>query len=131
MEENYASEWRYRFMENNECWSVASVADHSALEVPDPAAIVSKWLQEGKIFSVRHDNQEWFPSFQFDEGSPAPVISKVTELFPADEREWNLAFFFSTPNAYIGGRLPIELIRADPDLLVSLAERFANPADVF
>ncbi|MGA3346421.1 MAG: hypothetical protein ABSC76_16295 [Terracidiphilus sp.] len=124
-------QWRHQFMETVECWTSATVADQSTSTATNKSAIASRWLREGKIFSISYKGQRKFPSFQFQNGSPAPAIAKVIEMFPVHARDWNLAFFFSTPNPYIGGHKPHELIRSNPDRLISLAQRFAHPADVF
>jgi len=124
-------QWRHQFMATVKCWTSATVADQSTSTATNKSAISSRWLREGKIFSVSYKGQRWFPNFQFQNGSPVPVMAKVIEMFPVHMRDWNLAFFFSTPNPYIGGRKPLELIRSNPDRLISLAQRFAHPADVF
>ncbi len=42
-----------------------------------------------------------------------------------------LEFFLTTPNGYIDGRKPEELLESDPDRVLSLARAFAHPADPF
>jgi len=124
-------EWREQFMSANKCWTSAEVAKESSSTAKNRAAIASRWLAEKRIFSVQFMRQTLFPRFQFQDGSPVPAISKVIKAFPGHATGWDLAFFFDTPNPFIGGRRPVELLKSAPEKLESLAHRFANPADVF
>lgn len=125
-------DWRKRFMAENECWTAAKVAEESISRAANRAAIASRWAAEKKIFSVRFERgQLWYPRFQFQDGSPIPVIAQVISKFPDHVSGWELAYFFVTPNPNIGGRKPTELLDTDPSRLVSLAQAFAHPADVF
>jgi hypothetical protein len=45
--------------------------------------------------------------------------------------EKNLNYFLNTPNVYIDGRKPKKLLASDPQRVLSLADRFAHPADIF
>jgi len=123
--------WRKEFMSRNECWTSAQVAEESSSLAANRAAIASRWVAEKKIFAVEFQGQKWFPRFQFRDGRPAPAVSNVIEVFPEHATGWELAYFFVTPNSNIGGRKPLELLREDPARLVSLAQAFVHPADVF
>lgn len=123
--------WRKQFVSENPCFSSAQVAEESTSRAENRAALASRWIKEKKIFSVRFEGKQWFPRFQFQDGAPIPVVSEVIRIFPEQATGWDLAYFFSRPNANIEGRKPLELIRTDPDRLRSLAQAFAHPADVF
>lgn len=123
--------WRKHFMSNNECWTAAQVAEESTSLATNRGAIASRWVAERKIFAIEFQGQKWFPRFQFRDGRPIPVVSQVIEAFPEHATGWELAYFFVTPNLNIEKRKPVELLREDPDRLVSLAQAFAHPADVF
>ena len=123
--------WRRAFMTMVPCWTAKQVAEENTSRAANKSAIASQWQREGKIFSVKFEGQQWFPRFQFQSGSPAPVIAKVIGSFQEHATGWNLAFFFANPNPYIQGHKPFELIRSNPDRVASLAERYANPAGVF
>lgn len=124
--------WRKQFMAENECWTATKVAEESTSRAANRAAIASRWAAEKKIFSVRFERgQLWYPRFQFQDGSPIPAIAQVISKFPDHVSGWELAYFFVTPNPNIGGRKPTELLNSDPSRLLSLAQAFAHPADVF
>jgi hypothetical protein len=55
----------------------------------------------------------------------------VIRAFPDHATGWDLAYFFKSPNSFIGGRKPLDLLTEDPKRLEPLARSFANPADAF
>jgi hypothetical protein len=123
--------WRNQFLSEYESWTSAQVARESTSTAKNQSAIASRWLAEGRIFSVRFGGKTLFPRFQFQDGNPIPAVSRVIKAFPKHATGWSFAFFFTTPNSYIGGHKPLELLKADPVRLESLARSFANPADAF
>lgn len=124
-------EWRQEFMRNYPSWTSAEVATQSTSTARNRAAIASRWQRENRIFGLRYQAQQYFPQFQFQDGTPVPIVGEVIKTFPEHATGWDLAFFFTTPNANIGGRKPLELIKTNPDRVLSLAHAFAHPADVF
>jgi hypothetical protein len=123
--------WRKRFMEENSCLTSDQVAEEATSQATNRAAIASRWMKERKVFSVRFEGTQWFPKFQFQDGRPIPAIAEVMEVFPEQASGWELAYFFVTSNSKIHGRKPVELVKEDPRRLVSLAQAFVHPADVF
>lgn len=123
-------EWRSSFMSSYPSVTSSDIGRESS-RARNIAATASRWLKDKKIFAVRFKGQQWFPKFQFQDGFPTPAVSKVIRTFPDHATGWDLAYFFTNPNPYIDGRKPVELLRSNPDRVISLAEAFAHPADVF
>lgn len=124
-------DWRKEFMSAYECWTSTEVAKQSTSTARNVSAIASRWVAERKIFSVRFEGKTWFPRFQFQDGSPIPVIAAVIKIFQTHATGWDLAFFFTSPSSYLAGRKPIEILKSDPEKIKSLAQAFATPANVF
>ena len=55
------------------------------------------------------------------------ILKQVSEIVG----EESLAFFLTTPNSYLGGGRPEDLLESDPPRVLRLAQAFAHPADVF
>jgi len=124
-------EWRKRFMAEHPVWTSAQIAVESTSRAKNQPATASRWAKEEKVFAVEFQGQKWFPRFQFQDGRPIPVVSQVIKVFPEHATGWELAYFFTTENAHISGRRPFELLKEDPSRVVSLAQAFVHPADVF
>jgi hypothetical protein len=124
-------QWRKQFASQYKSWTALQVAEESTSLATNRAAIASRWVAEKKIFGIDFEGQKRFPQFQFQDGRPIPAVSKVIEAFPEHATGWDLAYFFVTPNSNLGKRKPYELLKEDPDRVVSLAQAFAHPADVF
>ncbi len=123
--------WRKAFVSQYECLSAEAVADESGNTAKNRSAIASRWAAEKKIFSIRYENKTLYPKFQFKDGSPISAIARVLEIFPNHFTGWDIAFFFTNPNSYLDGRKPVDLLKADPEKVVSLVHAFVRPADVF
>jgi len=123
--------WRKAFVSRYECLTAETVADESGNTAKNRSAIASRWAVEKKIFSIRYENKTLYPKFQFRDGSPIPAITRVLELFPDHFTGWDVAFFFTSPNSYLDGRKPVDLLKSDPEKVVSLVHAFVRPADVF
>jgi hypothetical protein len=123
--------WRQQFVSQTVCWTADQVASESTSVAKNRSAIASRWQKEKKIFSIRFEGKTLYPKFQFQDGSPVKAVSDVLEVLPEYMTGWDVAFFFTSPNSSLGGRKPLELLRTDTKRLISLAQAFANAADVF
>jgi hypothetical protein len=123
--------WRENFVSHYKGLSAAQVADETGNTARNRSAIASRWTSERKIFGVRFQNQTLYPTFQFKDGEPIPVIAEILKKMPAAFTGWDLAFFLTSPNAYLGGKLPLELLKSNPERVVSLAHAFAHSADAY
>jgi hypothetical protein len=123
--------WREDFMSYYKGLSAAQVADETGNTAKNRSAIASRWTSEKKIFGVRFRNQTLYPAFQFKDGEPIPAIADILKEMPPSFTGWDLAFFLTSPNSYLDGKLPVELLKSKPERVVSLARAFAHAADAF
>lgn len=124
-------EWRERFVSDHECWTSEEVAKQSGSRARNVSAIASRWTDEKKVFYVRWRGKNLFPKFQFQDGNPIPAVSRVIRTFPEHTTGWELGYFFTTPNSYLRGRKPLELLKRNPAQLDTLVQAYLHPADVF
>jgi hypothetical protein len=123
--------WREQFIERYGARSAPQVADEAGNTAKNRSAIASRWTDEKKIFGVRFQNRTLYPRFQFKDGEPIPAIAEILKEMPPSFTGWDLAFFFTSPNTYLDGKLPVELLKSKPERVVSLAHAFTHPADAF
>jgi hypothetical protein len=74
------------------------------------------------VFSVNDGSRERFPLFQLHEGQPIPAVANIIQLLRPKLSYWQIAFWFTTPNAWTGGwRAPCELLASEPERVVEAA----------
>ena len=98
--------------------AVAEQAEHAST---NRSATASRWKKARKIFGLRVSGREAYPAFQFQEGRPRPVIGKVLAALPDEMTGWQSALWFSGPNGWLDGQIPIERL-ADESAIVAAAE---------
>jgi len=77
----------------------------------NPSEPASRWRKEKRVFGVKAGNAFRFPAFQFgSDGKPLPNVKAVLEALPDDMNDWDIALWFDSPNAYLDGRLPKDLL---------------------
>lgn len=123
--------WRQTFIDTVACLTAEEIAAEGGHRAANTSATAYRWKSEGKIFSVRFGGKQLYPVFQFQHGEPRPVIEKILGVLPEDRTGWDRAYFFATPNGYLGQQRPMDVLDGDPDHLVRVAERHSNPADIF
>jgi hypothetical protein len=125
--------WRKRFIQDVPTWSADEVAEQGGYSAKNKSAAANRWATDGKIFSVSHGGKQCYPRFQFKHGQPRPIVARILHALGPEKSGWDRAFFFATPNSYLGDAKPIDRLddKSMEDLLVQLANRHAHPADVF
>lgn len=101
---------------------LADVAGHGS---KNKSMTASRWKMKGKVFSIKHGGVEYFPSFQFEEGQPIEIVAKVLALLDGKKSGWQLAFWFTSPNGWLAGKRPVDVLK-DGDAVVSAAAREAE-----
>lgn len=101
---------------------LAEVAGHGS---KNKSMTASRWKMKGKVFSIKHSGVEYFPTFQFEEGQPIESVAKVLALLGEKKSGWQLAFWFTSPNGWLAGKRPVDVLK-DGDAVVSAAAREAE-----
>lgn len=105
---------------------VASLAGKSQ---PDAKALVLSWVVDQRVFTIFHEGVEYLPRYALDSGAaytPLPVVRLVLNAFGKQISGWRLVFWFSSPNSYLDGLPPLEMIATNPDDVILAAEREAS-----
>lgn len=94
---------------------VAERAGHSAV---NRSATAHRWKAEQKIFAIRVGGRDVYPAFQFKDGQPRAALRSAMRAL-GSRSGWQTAFWFITPNSWLGGHAPID--RLEDDAAVSAA----------
>lgn len=80
-------------------------------------------------FGVDHAGRILYPTFQFDDqGRSKASVQAVLRALPPElvQGGWQLALWWVTPTARLGGRRPVDLIDVDPAAVVATAQAEAD-----
>lgn len=117
------SEARAALVEEFGLLTSSEIADLNDSQAVNRAALASRWKGEGRIFSVRHHGQDYFPAFQFAaDGRPLESVAQVLEAL-GQPRGWETALWFTAANGYLAGRRPVDLLENEPEAAAEAAER--------
>ena len=80
-------------------------------------------LARKEIICVEWQSQGWLPLFQFDpvDMTVRPQIQPVVAELSCIYSPWDLAFWFSQPNAWLGCNIPADSLLTDLDTVVQAA----------
>ncbi|HEY1856605.1 hypothetical protein [Acidocella sp.] len=112
---------RDRFVDETGPLTSLEVAKLSGSKGTNLYATATRWKSANRVFSVSHRGQEYYPSFQFKDGSPHPMIKKVLAALPASMSPWQKAFWFVSTNGWLGDRAPADMLD-DAAAVVAAAE---------
>lgn len=79
--------------------------------------------QMHRVLSVRHQDADLFPAFQWHDGSLIQAVSAVCRIFDREFSQWDTALWLMTSTGWLGGRRPVDLLVRDP-IEVVLAAHF-------
>ncbi len=119
------------FVSVHETWILTDDSGVDPGRANNEASMLRRWLSERKIFSVQYDGRELIPKFQIRNGAPETILERVIKVFPNEGSDWSIAQFLTSPNGYLAGARPMDLLQNDPDRIVSLARAFQSAADAF
>lgn len=88
-----------------------------------PISRLARWIVDGQIVTFEADSQRWMPMFQFDaldmcvlDGVRRSILELRDVLDDCELAEW-----FATPNIWLTGRTPADLVREEGDAVVEAA----------
>lgn len=88
----------------------------------NPSATPTRWEREGKIFALRQDGRNLYPTFQFDaRWTPRPVIGDTLKALGAGWDRESVALWFTARNGWLDGRRPVDALSDEPDLVITAA----------
>jgi hypothetical protein len=99
----------------------AQLAELRGAKTANPHTTTSRWLSAGRVFAIDTAAGRLFPAFQFAEGKPRPVISRVLGALRGQVQGWELLLWFTGSNGYLDGARPVDRLAEAPDEVVAAA----------
>jgi hypothetical protein len=102
---------RARFLEECPSFTSKDLADIAGHGSKNKSMTASRWKTKNKVFSIKHGGIEYFPAFQFEDGQPIEIVGKVLALLGEKKSGWQLAFWFTSPNGWLAGKRPVDILK--------------------
>lgn len=111
-------------------WSSAAIAEARGTTMSNARQWVSRHRKAYRIFTVTYEGETLVPGFLLDdELEPRPGAQEpIRVLREAGEDGWALWAWFATPSAWVGARVPAELMASEPELVAEAALQRAAAA---
>ena len=123
------AEARATFMRDYEVLDADQIHELYGSKARNRSALAARWRSDKKIFAVQRGGRFLYPAFQFDaQGLPRKAISKVLAALGDAVGGWQTALWFVTPNGWLDGEKPVDLLDRKPDAVLDAAADVAEPA---
>ena len=124
------SEARWALMQEFGAYTSEEIAEQRS-RAKNRHALANRWRGEGRVFSVDFRGQRLFPGFQLDLETlaPKPVVAEALAALPRGEMsEWEVALWWTSPNGWLGGARPVDVMDDDEQAVVEAASHLAEPS---
>ncbi|UTY57999.1 hypothetical protein [Massilia sp. erpn] len=102
--------------------SAADIARAAGFSASNPSAQPNKWKRDGSIFALRHQGNDYFPSYGLGaDHRPLKPLAQVLAVFGAAKDGWGLAYWFMSANSFLGGLRPQDLLASAPERVLAAA----------
>ena len=89
----------------------------------DARWLLNRWIPGRRVLALTWLGRRLLPAFQFDFGAASvrTPASQVLSEFESVFDDWESAQWFATPNLWLGGRPPAEMVLDDPQAVLGAA----------
>lgn len=113
-----------RLLRSGDFLTAEAFAVLSQLGTEQCRAEFEAWKRAGNIFSLAHEDKEYFPLYAFDPASgfrPFSSLAAVITTLGSSKPDWAMALWFGSSNSYLGGQMPKDVIADDPARVLDAA----------
>lgn len=103
---------------------VKDLANHLGIHIELLRPALMRWEVDHRIFSINHDGCRFFPVYAFPShggASPIPDLRDVLSILCPMKDGWGVSFWFISPNGWLGGKRPQDLLSTEPNRVISAA----------
>lgn len=112
-------------LQSNDWVTASEVSNLAQFSPGNPSSQPNKWKHAGKIFVLRHGGVDYFPIYGLDPAQgfrPFSALESVIATLATMKDGWAMAFWFASPNSFLGGKRPKEVLSANPSVVLSAAK---------
>ncbi|VVP83060.1 hypothetical protein PS910_02145 [Pseudomonas fluorescens] len=111
-------------LQSNDWVTASEISDLAQFKSSNPSSQPNKWKLAGKIFALRHEAVDYFPMYGLDPSHgyrPFAGLEPVISTLASKKDGWGMAFWFASPNSYLGGKRPKDILQLSPDRVLDAA----------
>ncbi|TVR67842.1 MAG: DUF2384 domain-containing protein [Candidatus Competibacteraceae bacterium] len=115
---------RKAVLESGDWLTAANVAQLAGLSTRNPSAQPNKWKKQGLIFAIHHNGVDYYPGYGLNRDAgfrPLKALAKVIEVFVGHKDGWGMAYWFRSPNSFLGGKRPQDVLGTQPERVIEAA----------
>ena len=88
-----------------------------------PISTVARWIVGRQVVSFEWQSQTMLPLFQFDPSDLAlrPCVAEIVRELVHTHDDWEAAWWFVSPNAWLDGAMPVERVDDDAPAVLDAA----------
>jgi hypothetical protein len=115
---------RTAVLESGDWLTAAEVAQLAGLSTRNTSAQPNKWKKQGQIFAIHHNGTDYFPAYGLDRDAgfrPSKALADVIGILQGHKDSWGMAYWFRSPNGFLGNKCPKDLFGTRPERVVAAA----------
>jgi hypothetical protein len=117
-------------LQSTEWLKATDIAERSGGSSNDLSLILHHWMSDRRIFAINIQGVDHFPAYGFRKVEhantltlePKPIMATLIASFGNECSHWRLAEWLASPNGYLHGKRPMDLLDCEPDRVVKAAE---------
>ncbi|AZD55516.1 hypothetical protein C4K19_3731 [Pseudomonas chlororaphis subsp. aurantiaca] len=112
-------------LQSNDWVTASEISDLAQFKSNNPGSQPNKWKLAGKIFALRHEAIDYFPIYGLDPAQgyrPFSGLKPIVSTLSSMKDGWGMAFWFASPNSYLGGKRPKDVLQANPEGVLDAAK---------
>ncbi|WP_411563650.1 hypothetical protein [Pseudomonas shirazensis] len=120
-----------RLLRSGDFLTAEAFATLAQLSMEQGALELMAWKRAGSIFSLVHEDKEYFPLYAFNSAYSFRPFSSLAAIIPtlgSSKPDWAMALWFGSSNSYLGGQMPKDVMAADPARVLDAARSEAYGA---
>lgn len=105
--------------------TAAQVGQLAGWDPSEADARLGQWLREGRIFAIRVESQELFPSYGIDPSDsfmPLKHLADVITILSPHKDSWGIAIWFASINSFLSGKRPQDMIVDQSSAVIAAAK---------
>jgi len=116
-----------RVLKSDEFLKASDISRLTAESVKNPSGALNRWKKKHQIFAIERKGIDYYPLYALsreDGYKPYNEMREILKLLQA-KTPWGVAFWFDSPNSYLGKRRPRELMGSDRQAVLLAAKQEA------